>query len=318
MITKASGRLKRYVGYTAFVSIAVCLSISLYVNLRLLPYRSTSHARWVDYTSAISGDHVSLQNRNRFVQTSRYSVFVREFGSTTGSPTLVLLHGFQRSGTTFLPLVERLRNDYRLLVVDLPAHGNSFRSDIAATYTPDMNDMVEAVQSLKEEYDLGRLNIAGHSLGGMVAVEFASQYPNSINKLVMLESMVSQDQWQIEDSYDEYADDYYIERGGSGVDMASVIVNVSLHGVRTYEAFSESIREWDRTATYTNSTTPILWLNYVNDIYDRIHFENRLDALAGGTHDYGLRPLITYYRAGHFFHWTVPDQVAAEIVRFVD
>lgn len=109
---------------------------------------------------------------------------------TTGSgPDLVLLHGWAMHGGVFAPLVDALRADFTLHVVDLPGHGHSRDSVLALQLAPVVDTLA------------ARLPPAlwlGWSLGGLFALEAAHRHPLQVRGLVMLAStprFVRGDDW---------------------------------------------------------------------------------------------------------------------------
>ena len=89
-------------------------------------------------------------------------------GSENAAP-LVLVHGITESRRSWDPIVERLQGTYRVLTVDLRAHGESPLGD---AYDPVSyaNDVVETATAISIE----RPVVIGHSLGGVVASAVAA------------------------------------------------------------------------------------------------------------------------------------------------
>jgi pimeloyl-[acyl-carrier protein] methyl ester esterase len=103
---------------------------------------------------------------------------LREIGS---GPPLVLLHGWSISSLAFVELAGLLSSDFRVLMPDLPGHGDSSPCDkvdlerIAA-------DLLAWLSSAVPE----RLYLAGWSLGGMVAMEMVRQQRERFAGLVLI------------------------------------------------------------------------------------------------------------------------------------
>ena len=109
---------------------------------------------------------------------------------TTGSgPDLVLLHGWAMHGGVFAPLVDALRADFTVHVVDLPGHGHSRGSTLPLALEP----VADALAAR-----LPRAAWLGWSLGGLFALEAARRHPQQVRALVMLASsprFVRGDDW---------------------------------------------------------------------------------------------------------------------------
>lgn len=96
-------------------------------------------------------------------------------------PWLVLIHGmgFDRSGWD--PVLAALRRRFRLVLVDNRGAGRSGRPDGSFTVA----DMASDVVAVLDAAGIGRAHVLGASLGGMVAQELASTWPERIGRLVL-------------------------------------------------------------------------------------------------------------------------------------
>lgn len=93
---------------------------------------------------------------------------------TGTGPTIVLLHGVCHRGHAWDPVVPLLADRYRLVVVDLPGHGNS--PDLPLDGDP-LEYMVDQLTTLLDSVlEPGeRAHFAGNSLGGFLALEMAAR-----------------------------------------------------------------------------------------------------------------------------------------------
>ncbi len=98
-----------------------------------------------------------------------------------GQP-LVLLHGLFGSADNWGSIAKHFSQHYQVISVDLRNHGRSPHSD-SQTY-PDMADDLLAVL---DTLGLSQVHLLGHSLGGKVAMQFATQYPDRVNKLIVVD-----------------------------------------------------------------------------------------------------------------------------------
>jgi pimeloyl-ACP methyl ester carboxylesterase len=88
---------------------------------------------------------------------------------------LVLLHGLSGSWRWWSPLVGELAERSRLHLVELPRLGR-LRAGELATWLGCLLDAVE----------LGRVDVLGHSLGGLVATELAVMQPDRVRRLLLV------------------------------------------------------------------------------------------------------------------------------------
>lgn len=92
-------------------------------------------------------------------------------------PPLVLLHGWAMHGGIFAPLVDALRAQRTLYLVDLPGHGHNRDCGVAL----DLDACARAVGDVVPQAPW-----CGWSLGGLVALHAASRWPDRIPALAML------------------------------------------------------------------------------------------------------------------------------------
>jgi pimeloyl-ACP methyl ester carboxylesterase len=97
-------------------------------------------------------------------------------------PQLVLLHGFGRSLTDWDASAALLTAGHRVLALDLPGHGRS--PDISAWTLP---AVVRHLTDTLDAHGVREAVVVGHSLGGMVAVEFARADPTRVRAAVNLD-----------------------------------------------------------------------------------------------------------------------------------
>lgn len=101
--------------------------------------------------------------------------------SSQGLP-LVLLHGLFGSADNWGNIAKHFAQHYQVISVDLRNHGRSPHSD-SQTY----EEMADDLSALCEALGLDQILLLGHSLGGKVAMQFATQYPNKVSKLIVVD-----------------------------------------------------------------------------------------------------------------------------------
>jgi pimeloyl-ACP methyl ester carboxylesterase len=107
---------------------------------------------------------------------------VRAVRSGKGEPTLVLLHGFGESLTTWRAIFDPLAGSYRVLAVDLPGFGGSTKPQ--APYT--LEAMTGRLTSLLEQETEGPVVLIGHSMGGLLAASVALARPDRVRALILV------------------------------------------------------------------------------------------------------------------------------------
>ena len=108
----------------------------------------------------------------------------RAFVYTGSGPALLLIHGIGDSSDTWRELIPLLARDHTVIAPDLLGHGRSDkpRADYSvAAYANAMRDLLSLL-------GIARVTVVGHSLGGGVAMQFAYQYPERCERLVLVSS----------------------------------------------------------------------------------------------------------------------------------
>ena len=102
----------------------------------------------------------------------------RELGE---GPPLVLLHGWSMSHAVFSELAELLAGDYRLLIPDLPGHGQS-----AAVAPCGLIPFAQILADWLTHLDLAEVTLLGWSLGGQLALQFSADFPQQVTRLLLV------------------------------------------------------------------------------------------------------------------------------------
>jgi pimeloyl-ACP methyl ester carboxylesterase len=101
---------------------------------------------------------------------------------TGKGPALFILHGLYGSSDNWYSISAALSDKFTVVTPDLRNHGKSPHNKIH-TY----NEMATDIYELVKEMDLNRIYIAGHSMGGKVAMLFAIKWPETVNGLTVLD-----------------------------------------------------------------------------------------------------------------------------------
>jgi esterase len=98
-----------------------------------------------------------------------------------GQP-LVLLHGLFGSADNWGSIAKHFSQTHQVISVDLRNHGRSPHHG-SQTYIDMAEDLIELCDAL----NLDTIHLLGHSLGGKVAMQFATQYPERVNQLIVVD-----------------------------------------------------------------------------------------------------------------------------------
>ena len=118
--------------------------------------------------------------RSRFVEIDGVRLHYRDEGE---GPVVLLLHANYSSLFMWEPWVGALKDGYRVIRVDLPAHGLTGPE-------PQGNYTLERIQYLIESFidsrGLKRFTLAGTSIGGTVAMRYTADHPERVERLVLI------------------------------------------------------------------------------------------------------------------------------------
>jgi 2-succinyl-6-hydroxy-2,4-cyclohexadiene-1-carboxylate synthase len=114
------------------------------------------------------------------------------------NPPLVFLHGFLGSGKSWREIFQinklseqsrngdinvALQDQYFCILPDLPGHGENTKLDFSTTISFDF--VTDWLFHLLDEIPAPKIHLVGYSLGGRVALHFATRYPEQIHSLIL-------------------------------------------------------------------------------------------------------------------------------------
>jgi 3-oxoadipate enol-lactonase / 4-carboxymuconolactone decarboxylase len=99
-----------------------------------------------------------------------------------GAPTLVLLHSIGTTNDMWTPCLGALAEQFRVVRIEARGHGDSPASPRGAQIA----DLGADVLAVLDELGLGRVHLAGLSLGGMTAMWLAIHHPDRVGRLALL------------------------------------------------------------------------------------------------------------------------------------
>lgn len=106
----------------------------------------------------------------------------RAYRIAGSGPALLLIHGIGDNSTAWGPVHARLARRFTVIAPDLLGHGQSDkpRADYSvAAYANGMRDLLSVL-------DVDGVTVIGHSLGGGVAMQFAYQFPQLVQRLILV------------------------------------------------------------------------------------------------------------------------------------
>ena len=111
---------------------------------------------------------------------------VRYQVSGSGSPAVLLSHGFAATSAMFAANLPAIADSHQVITWDLPGHGGSDYPADPLFYAPaaalaDMAALLTICQ-------LERAVLGGHSLGGYLSLDFTLTFPDRVSGLVLIDT----------------------------------------------------------------------------------------------------------------------------------
>ena len=106
----------------------------------------------------------------------------RAFRIAGSGPVILLIHGIGDNSLAWAPVHSMLARRFTVIAPDLLGHGQSDkpRADYSvAAYANGMRDLLSVL-------DIDQVTVVGHSLGGGVAMQFAYQFPQMVERLILV------------------------------------------------------------------------------------------------------------------------------------
>lgn len=104
----------------------------------------------------------------------------------SGEP-VVLIHGFTDTSHMWGPILAELGKNYTVITPDLPGLGGS-------SFLPggqyDMKTVAQHIHALVKQLGYTRIRLVGHDIGMMAAYAYAAQYPQEVQKLVLMDAPI--------------------------------------------------------------------------------------------------------------------------------
>ena len=119
--------------------------------------------------------NLQLYGRSAFAYTAAHAI-------EAGKPTVVFIHGAGLDHSWW-GLQSRYfgYHGFNVLAVDLPGHGRSDGPPLAT-----IGEMAEWINRLLEENNIKTASLVGHSMGALVSLQFAAQYPERVERIAMI------------------------------------------------------------------------------------------------------------------------------------
>jgi len=161
---------------TLFLSITMRRFIFGHVPLSLLLFLSMT--LW----AFGQGSPEPLSMPSKKVKISGVNVHFVETGK---GPPILFLHGLGGSWRDWSANLPAFASNYRAMAMDFPGFGESDKPEVRYS----IEWLTDVVERFLQQQECDRLNLVGHSMGGLVALNLASRPKSRVKKLVITDAV---------------------------------------------------------------------------------------------------------------------------------
>lgn len=145
------------------------------------------------FLSVLAGQVTQAQPNGHHVTVNGVSLYYEIYGH--GTPLVVLYGGPGLDHAYLLPQMLKLANHYELVFYDQRGSGQSTGAVDSVSMT--VSNFVVDLEGLRRALHLDKMNLLGHSWGGLLAMEYAVRYPQRVTKIILASSVGATSKWEI-------------------------------------------------------------------------------------------------------------------------
>jgi len=252
-------------------------------------------------------------------------LFFRHFGQ--GDP-LIILHGLFGISDNWVTIGKRLAEDFEVYIPDLRNHGQSLHSPVFT-----IPALVEDLLDFTEENKLENVVLMGHSLGGLISMQFALEYPHLVKKIIVVDISLRKQH--------NYDDHFQLINAMLDVDFTGITKRSDVEKQLIQKIGSPRLRNFLLKNLYWRDKKRLDWrlnLNAINNnlplIYEGTSDDKKFIGPAlfirGGLSDYirdedlddiyekfPLARISTIPNASHWVHADAPEEFLEIVSRFL-
>lgn len=156
--------------------------ITLFFLFGLLSACGDSRNEFYAWAIGLERDAADLQPST--IEASGFQVSLLRNPPALNRKTLVMIHGFGANKDNWLRMARHLKDQYNLVLIDLPGHGDSSKP-MERSYS--LEDQVSYVDSVLVKLGIGKAILSGNSMGGAISALYAAHHPEKVEALVLFD-----------------------------------------------------------------------------------------------------------------------------------
>jgi pimeloyl-ACP methyl ester carboxylesterase len=261
---------------------------------------------------------------NRVEVASMLQLNFKTFGQ---GPAVIILHGLFGSLDNWITLARKLAEDYSVYIIDQRNHGKS-----PHTEEFDYQILAEDLHHFMDSHGIYQAHLIGHSMGGKVVMQFASLYPERIDKLIVVDMAPK--------SYEPHHTQIFNTL--NALDLTQVTSRKEADAYLFPRIQPQSVRQFLLKNLGRDKEKGFRWKFNLSSIYkhypeilDNVEIDFPFDGdtlfLSGGASDYVLPEdkedilelfpeanFVVLDGVGHWVHAEAPDRFMKEVGDFLD
>ncbi|MFD1737320.1 alpha/beta fold hydrolase [Bacillus salitolerans] len=260
-----------------------------------------------------------------------------EYG-TNLRPTVVLLHGMTSDTNSFHGLIEFLKDDFHILTLDLPGHGET--PPLLTEKDYHFSSLAEKIYSVVQEFTRLPFFLLGHSWGADLSLHLAALYPDKIKGMILLDggyvfpehtdlslkqALIGWDEYYhstvfeswdlVKKSYQEYTTKIWDERLDQTVSSNFIKADGKYQLRANKESLLSTIKAFyfqPCSSTFHLIHCPVLLIHATLPKKDPSR-ERGIEAIRKGI---GHIRVVGIPNTKHNPHWDVPELIASEVMKW--
>ena len=137
-----------------------------------------------------------------YLEINGTSLFYKTYGS--GEPIVVLHGGPGFDHRQFLPYIWELAEDHKVILYD--QRGTGLSSGPIDSESISIETFIADIEAIRQAFGIEKMNLLGHSWGGILAMHYAIRHPENLRSLVLASTAASHE------SFDEMRTRYQADR----------------------------------------------------------------------------------------------------------
>lgn len=256
-------------------------------------------------------------------------------------PLIVCLHGLAGSADySFSTLIQTLSNCFQLVLIDQPGHGKSTAFNREEEYL--FSKLATWYDKVFEMIIDKPFYIVGHSWGADVALHYAKYYPEKIKGIILLDGAFTFPEFQEEmtfstayngwesymdhtkyNTWEEVVSEYrtYTKKWNESIELSVTSIFTKNQPYKlvaskfTVLSIIKAFFEEPFTNTYPYIQSPLLLIHATEPKELNEARENGIAQLKKDIKNVTVVPLE---KVGHMIQWDQPEEVSAEIIRWIN